>query len=932
MLSLFPISTSFNPPRAAAQGEPLTIQLGNDKFIPQMNWHDAWTEVPAPSNPGTLPPMSIEASSEHDWALTSVAASCHQPDGSDASSGNAHAIVGVDFVVEGEPGQAVMANITIDYFLITISDLDGLGTADAIVWQGDREVERYLCTTGGQPTTCYKEFSSSQTIKTSFPLLLRAGERYHVGLHAYSHADATGLKAQGIGSLSQAFCDVGINGISVVTHPPLLLVHGYYSSPAMWQSMISYLESRDYVYGRDLFTVDLEPGILPANGDIKLYAQRLSDEIANVKSITGAKKVDLVCHSMGGLVARWYTTHNYRNDVRNLIMIGTPNHGSELLYARFAAKLLPGVWPAVVEFGLGPAGDQMTPHSPFLNTLNYGAWYRLWGTDITNPSVHHEVIAGTDGWPLTSWIFWPELNDGVVRVGSVYLDGWEYYYEVPFDHFNECNNSIVFQWVMGILRNLWPQQIPTAEQALTSPDVSPQEAPMISGTIQTGELHSHSIPVTNAASVTFTLAWAAGNLDLTLTTPSGGLIDPVVAETDPNISYYSDGNITAEAYTVQNPEPGNWQVNVAAIDIPDEGQEYTVFTFLDTTLTLSLNMPWYEYDPGWTVPIVAHLGNGTAPVTGASVTASIERPDESIETIALYDDGLHGDGEANDGVYTNFYANTVTSGTYGITVSANGTADSVEFARQAFATVWVEQYPDLTLTSSDINFSDNAPVSGGNITIEATIHNIGNAEAGNATVSFYDGEPASGMLIGEDTVTVPAGGNATASVSWIPANAGSHEVWVIISPYNEFLEKDYSNNSAYRNIDILEYVVAGITGEVNCDILPFAYIELRQGATVIDSTTSDAVGNYTLITLSFGTYEVIVDKDGWRPQTQQVTVSSPSTVTLDFIGQTGLIPNAPSVQYVAQCSNHYLYPYGNCGLTVQKVAAVSNAYLYPVSE
>jgi hypothetical protein len=130
----------------------------------------------------------------------------------------------------------------------------------------------------------------------------------------------------------------------------------------------------------------------------------------------------------------------------------------------------------------------------------------------------------------------------------------------------------------------------------------------------------------------------------------------------------------------------------------------------------------------------------------------------------------------------------------------------------------------------------------------------------------------------------------------------------------------------------IAYAITGITGEVNCNILPFAAVELRQGTTVIGSTTSDAEGNYTLMAPSPGTYDVVVDKDGWRPQTQQVSISSPGTVIRDFIGQTGLIPNAPAVQYVAQCSNHYLYPYGNCGLSVQKVAAVSNAYLYPVSE
>jgi hypothetical protein len=126
--------------------------------------------------------------------------------------------------------------------------------------------------------------------------------------------------------------------------------------------------------------------------------------------------------------------------------------------------------------------------------------------------------------------------------------------------------------------------------------------------------------------------------------------------------------------------------------------------------------------------------------------------------------------------------------------------------------------------------------------------------------------------------------------------------------------------------------ITGITGEVNCNILPFAYVELRQGATVIDSTTSDAEGNFLLTAPAPGTYDIVVDKNGYRPITQQITISGAGTITMDFIGQTGLVPNAPSVQYVAQCSNHYLYPYGNCGLTVQKVAAVSNAYLYPVSE
>jgi hypothetical protein len=130
-------------------------------------------------------------------------------------------------------------------------------------------------------------------------------------------------------------------------------------------------------------------------------------------------------------------------------------------------------------------------------------------------------------------------------------------------------------------------------------------------------------------------------------------------------------------------------------------------------------------------------------------------------------------------------------------------------------------------------------------------------------------------------------------------------------------------------------ITAAITGqitEVNCDLLAYCTVCLYHSGTLIGCTISDSGGYYELHAIAAGTYDVIVDKAGWRPESQQVTIYSLGTIALNFIGGKGLIPNTPTVQYVAQCSNHYLYPYGNCGLSVQRVAAVSNAYLYPVSE
>jgi hypothetical protein len=354
---------------------------------------------------------------------------------------------------------------------------------------------------------------------------------------------------------------------------------------------------------------------------------------------------------------------------------------------------------------------------------------------------------------------------------------------------------------------------------------------MISGRIFSGEQKSHEIPISATSNATFILAWLSGDLNLTLITPSGTTIDPSFATGNTNISYYHDGNTTIEGYTVTIPESGVWQVNISAVDVAAEGENYTVLTFLETTVNLSLNLTKYEYNPGEQISIVANLQEGNSPLTGASVTAAIQRPDESVESLALYDDGLHGDVAANDGIYTNAYSNTTTSGTYGITVSANGTVDSEELARQAFSTVWVEQYPDLTLASSDISFSDNVPVSGETVTISAIISNIGEANASNASVSFYDGVPADGVLIGEDVIDVNASETANASTSW-NTTAGQHAIHVVISPFNGFLEKDYSNNEVYKTIDVAGVPTPGdVNGDGHVNVLDMIRIGQHWGQT-----------------------------------------------------------------------------------------------------
>ena len=62
-------------------------------------------------------------------------------------------------------------------------------------------------------------------------------------------------------------------------------------------------------------------------------ATLLKEKIDTIKVVCGCNKVDIVAHSMGGLVARQYIQSNdYAGDVRKLIFLGTPHMGAPKAY------------------------------------------------------------------------------------------------------------------------------------------------------------------------------------------------------------------------------------------------------------------------------------------------------------------------------------------------------------------------------------------------------------------------------------------------------------------------------------------------------------------------------------------------------------------------------------------------------------------------
>ncbi|MDP2676646.1 MAG: hypothetical protein Q8O83_03100 [bacterium] len=69
-----------------------------------------------------------------------------------------------------------------------------------------------------------------------------------------------------------------------------------------------------------------------------LTAIQLEEEIEKIKEICSCEKVDIVAHSMGGLIARQYIqSDRYNDDIDQLIFLGTPHLGAPKTYMMWEA-------------------------------------------------------------------------------------------------------------------------------------------------------------------------------------------------------------------------------------------------------------------------------------------------------------------------------------------------------------------------------------------------------------------------------------------------------------------------------------------------------------------------------------------------------------------------------------------------------------------
>lgn len=117
-----------------------------------------------------------------------------------------------------------------------------------------------------------------------------------------------------------------------------------------YQETIDFFVSDGYVLNEDLFVFPYD-----WRKDISLTALLLNQKIESIKEQTGSAKVDIIAHSMGGLVARNYIADLAKaQNVRKLFTLGTPHLGS----VKFLKAIRYGI---CLKFEIGPACLSIAP-------------------------------------------------------------------------------------------------------------------------------------------------------------------------------------------------------------------------------------------------------------------------------------------------------------------------------------------------------------------------------------------------------------------------------------------------------------------------------------------------------------------------------------------------------------------------------------------
>jgi pimeloyl-ACP methyl ester carboxylesterase len=416
------------------------------------------------------------------------------------------------------------------------------------------------------------------------------------------------------------------NPITVLPRP-VVLVHGFVSN---WQAWTSYLQPNGFLDSIGLKGFAVGDGQVPGvmntgaitnpvgrTNTIAQNAEILGQYISNVKKQTGAEMVDLVVHSMGGMISRYYIDRlMQQRDVAQLIMLGSPMGGSDCSVLPAALGFfLPGSIEVRESYMRGVFNQQITHRKGI-------EFYDLGGVAIKDAFKS----------PCTD-----VPNDTAVAFDSVNA------ISLQSSQIDDIHSDLTFSekaftdFVKPLLEKPTGSFVSQPDPSAAATTESPLEFTRVyTGHVNAGgstELTINIEPGVTVASfalydasrsVTTVVHGASGNI-IELTPQANGFI----RVEDPSSLFYL-------GYGFQNPKPGAWKITVQATQsTPANGTDFAISVYFVGGAKLQVASSTLVPKLNETVNITANVSLNGQPLQITEAQAVIRNPDGETETIDL---------------------------------------------------------------------------------------------------------------------------------------------------------------------------------------------------------------------------------------------------------------------------------------------------------
>ncbi len=164
--------------------------------------------------------------------------------------------------------------------------------------------------------------------------------------------------------------------------PPLILVHGWNGDESTWPAPRRLIELENLLQ-RDVYMFTYRTAVYPNRfPPLEVVEEQFTRYLAPYT------QVDVVAHSMGGLLVRHYLSDHNDSPIRRVVFLATPHFGSN------AARLLMGLGSALAEGNI--QANEIQPGSDFLWQLNESLGSELKHVQVLNVYIRSDTLIRSD--------------------------------------------------------------------------------------------------------------------------------------------------------------------------------------------------------------------------------------------------------------------------------------------------------------------------------------------------------------------------------------------------------------------------------------------------------------------------------------------------------------------------------------------------------